>query len=282
VVDQPALALERRYLASWQLTAPEPMAETPTSRVSSVLRGGRRVVLKVLKPRGNEERIGALALEYFGGDGAVRLLAHDDQAQLLELAPGPHLSEMVRAGRDREATQVIAGVLERLHADRPHAVPSGLSTLRERFSALFTVARDVSGRDADIFGRGARLAERLLSSPRDERVLHGDLHHDNVREHPQRGWLAFDPKGIWGERTYDACNTFLNPWTEVESFFTRERTRQRAGDLAGALKLPFDRLLGYVLAHACLSAAWSLGAGEPHAPALRMARIADTLLSPTA
>jgi streptomycin 6-kinase len=118
VVDQPALALERRYLASWQLTAPEPMAETPTSRVSSVLRGGRRVVLKVLKPRGNEERIGALALEYFGGDGAVRLLAHDDQAQLLELAPGPHLSEMVRAGRDREATQVIAGVLERLHADR--------------------------------------------------------------------------------------------------------------------------------------------------------------------
>ena len=48
------------------------------------------------------------------------------------------------------------------------------------------------------------------SDQRDVRVLHGDIHHHNIRQ-SSRGWLAFDPKGLVGERTYDCANTLCNP-----------------------------------------------------------------------
>jgi streptomycin 6-kinase len=45
------------------------------------------VVLKLLTPIGAEdESDGVVALHYFGGHGAVRLLDHNDEAHLLEYA----------------------------------------------------------------------------------------------------------------------------------------------------------------------------------------------------
>ena len=51
-----------------------------------------------------------------------------------------------------------------------------------------------------IYVRGARVAQHLLAHPQEECVLHGDIQHHNIRLHPVRGWLAYDPKGLYGER----------------------------------------------------------------------------------
>jgi streptomycin 6-kinase len=55
------------------------------------------------------------------------------------------------------------------------------------------------------------VANVLLSSPQDEVVLHGDLHHGNILDFGTRGWLAIDPKGLLGERGFDYANIFTNP-----------------------------------------------------------------------
>lgn len=55
------------------------------------------------------------------------------------------------------------------------------------------------------------MANVLLSSPHNEVVLHGDLHHGNILDFGTRGWLAIDPKGLLGERGFDYANIFTNP-----------------------------------------------------------------------
>jgi streptomycin 6-kinase len=50
----------------------------------------------------------------------------------------------------------------------------------------------------------------MLADPREVRVLHGDIHHRNIRM-SGRGWLSLDPKGLVGERTYDCASSLCNP-----------------------------------------------------------------------
>jgi streptomycin 6-kinase len=79
------------YLAAWELAHPRLLTQTRTSHVYTVTHGGEAVILKILSPSETEERRGALALLYFDGDGAVRLLRHDDGTPLMEYAAGDPL-----------------------------------------------------------------------------------------------------------------------------------------------------------------------------------------------
>lgn len=55
-----------------------------------------------------EERWGAALMVWWGGEGAVRVLAHEGEALLLERASGEDsLVEMSRNGRDDEASRII-------------------------------------------------------------------------------------------------------------------------------------------------------------------------------
>ncbi len=104
--------------------------------------------------------------------------------------------------------------------------------------------------------RGASLAERLLADQREVRVLHGDIHHRNIRQ-SVRGWLAFDPKGVVGERTYDCANTLCNP-AIPEIVHNETRLLTQAAILADTLTIDLARVLAFTYAYACLSASWSL------------------------
>jgi streptomycin 6-kinase len=85
--------------------------------------------------------------------------------------------------------------------------------LAQWFEALLSGAASQVG----IFVHCASTARELLSAPRDVRVLHGDIHHGNVLDFGSLGWLAIDPKGLYGERgsitrTCSATPTLTAPW----------------------------------------------------------------------
>jgi streptomycin 6-kinase len=125
-----------------------------------------------------------------------------------------------------------------------------------------------------IYMKGAAVAERLLADQRDIRVLHGDIHHENIRQSP-RGWLAFDPKGLVGDRAYDCANIFCNPPVS-EVVHNESRFLNTAGILAEELKINYQRLLDFAFAYACLSASWSFHRGDEEVEwALGVARIAE-------
>ena len=246
------------YLRLWNLRDPELLAQTPTSHVYTVMRSGERVVLKLLTPIGVEDESGAVvALRYFDGQGAVRLLAHDDRAHLLEYAGDEELARMVSRGDDLAAAVVIAGVLNKLHRPQPDVPTPQLQTLRQRFRSLFsTAAQDEAAGEESIYVRGARVAQHLLANPQDKCVLHGDIQHHNIRLHPVRGWLAYDPKGLYGERSYDAANTLCNPANARDRVLSEERLLQVSQVLADKMGVHVGRLRAFVFAYACLSASW--------------------------
>jgi streptomycin 6-kinase len=242
-------------LAAWGLSNPQMLKQTMTSQIYTVTYGTEIAILKLLSPSETEEKRGAAALRYFDGHGAVRLLRSDDCAQLMEYAPGDELVTLVESGQDEEATRVIPQVIQQLHGvpqDRPI---DGLVRLDDWFGALFRqgAADRRTGRES-IYVRGAALAESLLADPQDVRVLHGDIQHYNIRQ-SARGWLAFDPKGLVGERTYDCANTLCNP-VMPELVHNETRLLNNAGILAEVLELDMMRVLAFTYAYACLNASW--------------------------
>lgn len=243
------------YLAAWNLSNPQQIAETHTSRVYTVVHANETVVLKLLAATETKEQTGAVALRYFAGHGAVHLLRSDDRAHLLEYAAGDELVTLVERGEDENATRIIAQVITQLHSVPQDAPRDGLFVLDRWFGALFTkAAADRKAGIASIYVRAAALTERLLAEPRDVRVLHGDIHHRNIRQ-SSRGWLAFDPKGVVGERTYDCANTLCN-LVMPELVHNEARLLTNAAILADTLGLELSRVLAFTYAYACLNASW--------------------------
>jgi streptomycin 6-kinase len=268
------------YLHAWNLSDPQPLAQTPTSHVYTVTSAdGTTVILKLLTPFGHEERNGAAALRCFDGRGAVRLLRQDDHAHLLEYADGQDLIGLVKSGDDEKAALIIAGVLNQLHSVSVRPFPHELVPLRRWFCSLFHKAQaDQRLGLNSIYIRAATIAETLLAEPLDVCVLHGDIHHENIRQ-SRRGWLAFDPKGLVGERTFDAANALCNPLNMPERVHNEARLLKNAGILAQMMRLPRARILSYVFAYSGLSASWLLDDGLDPAYTLRVAEIVEPHLA---
>ncbi|MBX3083331.1 MAG: fructosamine kinase family protein, partial [Anaerolineae bacterium] len=171
-----------------------------------------------------------------------------------------------------------ADVINALHTnDSPP--PEGITPLRRWFRALFLQADQDRQKGLNtIFMRAAHRADRVLDDPHEARVLHGDIHHENIR-HSSRGWLAFDPKGVYGERAYDLANTLCNP-RPIYGVDTGDEGRilRNANILAEKCAIPRSRVLLFLHLYACLSASWTLEDAETGwdvANILRIAEIAE-------
>jgi streptomycin 6-kinase len=241
------------YLLAWNLSNPQILTQTMTSHIYTVSQGAETVILKLLSESETEEQRGAAALRYFGGRGVVRLLRYDEHAHLMEYAAGDELITLVQRGEDEAATRIIAQVLQQIHSISQEASVDGLLRLDQWFGELFnkSAADRLAGIDS-IYVRSASVAKQLLADPHDVRVLHGDIHHRNIRQSP-RGWLAFDPKGVFGERTYDCANTLCNPAIS-ELVHNEKRLLTNAAILADTLKIDLSRILAFTYSYACLNA----------------------------
>ncbi len=249
------------YLSAWDLLNPQLLTQTMTSHIYTVMQGAETVILKLLAEAETEEQRGAAALRYFDGRGVVRLLRFDENAHLMEYASGDELITLVERGEDEAATRIIAQVIQQIHSTPYEASFDGLLGLDQWFGELFNkaAADRLTGIDS-IYVRSAALAKRLLAVPRDVRVLHGDIHHRNIRQTP-RGWLAFDPKGLFGERTYDCANTLCNP-PIPELVHNEKRLLTNAAILADTLAIDLSRVLSFTYIYACLNASqWVLRLG---------------------
>ncbi len=243
------------YLSAWNLSNPKFLTQTMTSLIYTVTYDTETTILKLLSPSETDEQRGAVALHHFDGHGAVHLLQYDEGAHLLEYAAGDELVTLVERGEDENATRIIAQVIKQLHSV-PQKIPhDGLFLLERWFGELFNKAAiDRQAGIESIYVRSASLAKRLLAAQRDVRVLHGDIHHRNIRQ-SSRGWLTFDPKGLVGERTYDCANTLCNP-VMPELVHNETRLLTNAAILADTLALDLSRVLAFTYTFACLNASW--------------------------
>ncbi len=276
-----ASAIERLTLlaAQWKVALVE-SRETEGSLLGFGSCNGNRVVLKISKTTSDEWNSGEV-LRAFQGAGAVRVLESADGAVLLEqLDPATELVELVREGRDEEATAICAQVIGRLARHKP---PAGCPTI---FDWAREFDRYLDGHNdgpipAALVHEAHEAYGNLAASQKQVMLLHGDLHHYNILFDSNRGWVAIDPKGVVGELEYELGAIIRNPFELPEFYVSRTVVERRLQQLTDALRLDYDRALHWTFAQAVLSAIWSLEDGFTVTPTnahLRLAEVISRLL----
>src|SRR5262249_45019865 len=118
----PAAPVFDEYLQRWNLTIDGAPAMTATSGLLPVRRGDAAAMLKVAI--NGEGKRGNQLMIWGEGHGAARVLAHAEEAILMERADaGISLADLARDGRDDEASCIMCSVLRELHAPRVHVAP---------------------------------------------------------------------------------------------------------------------------------------------------------------
>ena len=260
------------WLQRWSLVPDGEPIITLGSLLLPVRHGDTPAMLKVAMDA--DEKIGNHLMSWWDGDGAAQVLAHHEDGLLMERAMGRRsLMHMALNGEDDEASRILCAALERLHAPRA-TPPPPLVELGPWFASLRIAAAQHGG----LYGLSLETAETLLANPQDVVVLHGDMHHDNVLDFSERGWLAIDPKRVRGERGFDYANLICNP--DLPSATNPQRFRRQLEVITDAAGLDRQRLLQWVLAFAGLSAAWFLedDALEQASGQLKVAQIAASML----
>jgi streptomycin 6-kinase len=260
------------YLSQWGLEVDGEPVITATSRLLPVRHHGLPAMLKISTHE--EAQAGGRVLAWWNGDGAARVLAIDGDVLLMERALGHRfLAAMARSGQDDEATRIICNVITELHQPRAKDPPPDLVPLSVWFRELEPAAARYGGS----LVRSAASARALLADPQDVRVLHGDIHHENILDFGERGWLAIDPKGLIGERGFDYANIFTNPDLSDPTLPVAtlpDRFQQRLAIVTEQSGIEHRRLLHWIIAWCGLSAVWFIEDGLSPEIDFRIAELA--------
>ncbi|MEV6384631.1 aminoglycoside phosphotransferase family protein [Streptomyces sp. NPDC051773] len=194
-----------------------------------------------------------VALRHWNGDGAVRLLDHDpdtgtmllerlDPARMLSHEPDTH-----------QAVLVIARLLAHLTATPAPPTVRRLSDIAanmlERTPPVLARIPDPSDRRL-LTDCAAALREVVTDDPGD-RLLHWDLHFDNVLGADRSPWLAIDPKPLTGDPGFDL-------WPALNNRFDPSDIRWRFDAMTDVLGLNRERARAWTLARLLQNALWEV------------------------
>jgi len=215
----------------------------PSHVVRADLPDGTPAVLKLFWPHREGEQE-ADALERWGGDGAVRLLARDDarHALLLERCePGTFLSETAA-----DPLGVLIGLLPRLWRSG-----EGFRPLAEE--AEYWLDHELPNvADRRIRDAAAGYLRDLAPTQGEQVLVHQDLHGENVLAAEREPWLVIDPKPLAGEREFSVAPIVRSS----ELGHGRRDVLYRLDRLCAELCLDRERARGWAVAQ---TAAWSGG-----------------------
>jgi streptomycin 6-kinase len=196
------------------------------------------------------------------------------------------LLERLDAGRplsavadDTEAVEILAGLLARLVAV---PAPTGLRHLADIAAAMLAEApravaalRDPA--EQRLVRTCASAVAELIGEPGD-RLLHWDLHYDNVLAGDREPWLAIDPEPLAGDPGFELLPALDNRWDEVVATGEVARTVLRRFDqLTEAVDVDRQRAVGWTLGRVLQNALWDVEDGK-HALEPAQVAIADVLL----
>jgi streptomycin 6-kinase len=109
-------------------------------------------------------------------------------------------------------------------------------------------------------------------------LLHGDLHHDNLIESAERGWIAIDPKGVIAGPEFELGAMLRNPYPDFgEHADLVERLRLRLERIAGDPRFRLERVMNWAYVQAVLAACWSLADEAQARHWLKIAQAVDLL-----
>ncbi|WP_179155472.1 aminoglycoside phosphotransferase family protein [Microbispora sp. GKU 823] len=267
----PRLAAD--FLDRWTLRLDGPGRHGMASLVLPVTRADGTPAALKLQPVSEEHATEPVGLRVWDGDGVVRLLDHDPDTGTMLLERLDATRPLSSVADDTAALRILAGLLERLVAV---PAPEGLRRLADIAAAMLDqVPRAVPSladpADRRLVRTCASAVAELIGEPGD-RLLHWDLHYDNILAGRREPWLAIDPKPLAGDPGFDLLPALDNRWEEVVAAGDVTRAVLRRFDLlTEALGLDRQRATGWTLGRVLQNALWDVEDGET---ALQPAQVA--------
>ncbi|WP_330239997.1 aminoglycoside phosphotransferase family protein [Streptomyces sp. NBC_00525] len=262
IAGLPALAAS--MLERWDLERDGAARAGEASLVLPVLRPDRTAaVLRLQMPR-QETAAALIGLRTWNGDGMVRLLDHDpvSGSMLLERLDGART--LASVDDDDVAMSTLAALLARLVAV---PAPQGLRGLGAIASEMLdqlpqAVTRLAAPDDRGLLRGWASAVAELAGEPGD-RMLHWDLHYDNVLAGRREPWIAIDPEPLAGDPGFDLWPALDSRWDDdVAKGDTPRIVRRRFDLLTDALGLDRARATGWTLGRLLQNALWDIEDGE--------------------
>lgn len=201
-----------------------------------------------------------IGLRVWDGDGAVRLLDHDagTGTMLLErLDSGRMLSTMTETAQDtRKAVLVIAELLARLTSV---PAPAGMRRLADIAGEMLDDLPEALKAIPDpaeraIVERCGGAMREVMGEPGD-RLLHWDLHFENVLAAEREPWLAIDPKPLAGDPGFDL-------WPALNNRFDVDDVLWRFDAMSEVLGLDRERARAWTLGRVLQNALWEIEDGR--------------------
>lgn len=252
------MTLEERFAAharAWPVSIDE-VRTTETSRLGFGTRGGRPVVLKVIRHESGEEWHCGEVLAAFHGAGVILPIEHEPGAVLLpRLVPGNDLVSLSLDGRDEEAVEVIASLIDRMSTN-PASVGDAepVIQIEPEFEQFRAGTRGLIPEHYIDYAH--TLFGELCATQRNVRLLHGDLHHYNVLFDKNAGWMAIDPWGVMGETEFEVGASLRNPIDGPALLGQPCVMERRIRSFEVALNIDPDRALKWAFATTVLAILW--------------------------
>ncbi|MFI8425359.1 aminoglycoside phosphotransferase family protein [Streptomyces sp. NPDC085479] len=247
----------REFLDRWGLRLDGPSLYGVASLVLPVERADGTPAALKLQLLDEESEGEPVALRAWGGDGAVRLLEHDPGTGTMLLERADHRRHLSRLGDEREAVRILAGLLARL-SDRP--APAGLRRLGDVAAGMLAevpgAAARLDGEDAALLADCAAAVREVIGEPGD-RLLHWDLHYDNVLGAEREPWLVIDPKPLAGDPGFELLPALTDLWNPDPA-----EIRWRFDLLTERLGLDRERALAWTLGRVLQNGLWDVEDGE--------------------
>ncbi|WP_189186145.1 aminoglycoside phosphotransferase family protein [Streptomyces albiflavescens] len=255
------------FFDRWELRPDGPSMHGVAALVLPVRRpDGTPAVLK-LQLLDEENEGEPVALRVWDGDGAVRLLEHDAATGTMLLERLDPARMLAHEPDTREAVLVIARLLAHLTSV---PAPPGIRRLGDIAQAMLERLPWALERVPDPSSRrlladcGAAVRE-VVAEPGD-RLLHWDLHYENVLACDRAPWLAIDPKPLAGDPGFDLCPA-------LDNRFDADEIRRRFDAMTDVMGLDRQRARAWTLARVLQNSLWEIEDGRPlEAEQLEIAR----------
>ncbi|MFG3659216.1 aminoglycoside phosphotransferase family protein [Streptomyces sp. NPDC047706] len=255
------------FLERWELRIAGPSMYGVSALVLPVVRADGTCAALKLQLLDEESAGEPVALRVWDGDGAVRLLDHDPETgtMLLErLDPARTLSHLPDS---REAVLVVARLLAHLTCG---PAPAGMRRLGDIARAMlertpWALERVPDQQARRLIADCAAAVREVVDEPGD-RLLHWDLHFENVLASDRAPWVAIDPKPLAGDPGFDLLPA-------IDNRFDAGEVRRRFDAMTDVIGLERARARAWTLGRVLQNCLWEIEDGRPvQAEQLEIAR----------
>ncbi len=251
------------YEEKWNLNSLGTFSDLSINYVEKAkTQSGEDVVLKIGFPDDEVFIDEVKTLEFYQGNGAVKILEKDmDNFVILLERCMPGISLHTLNNEEKEI-KIFAEVCNKIwkKVDKN----SGFNKLEDEAKYFDWYFKNLKKCEEvlhqDLVVKAQKTFKDLINTSGESYLLHADLHHGNILK-SERGWLCIDPKGIIGERAYEPSVYIINPFNifrENESLISKEFFAERIDLISKYLDLNKDRVTAWAYIKQILSLIWTL------------------------